>query len=636
MIAAPTRRWAAIDALWLPLIVLAAAALVRGGTAGLANYRGDEAFSIRFSQLPLDTLLAAMAVSEPNPPLQFLFLREWIGLVGLSEVALRWPSVLTGILTTALAYRLGGSLIGRRAALLASAWVAVQPFLVWYAQDLRAYASLSLWFLVAAWCAWEGLRRRSWVWWIGSAAAAWLAMALHYFAALSLLALALAVAISPGFRATWRRAIGAYAGAAGLYLPWALYVWPLLSGHEKSWLTPLSAAEVVWRTLVAYSTGGHWAGAPAAWLWPGVLILGALLLSGLFALTRAGYRLAWLLALGPATPLALGLLSLWRPTYAEHYAIPGLVGCLLIAAAGLDAISRRIGPARVSAPVAWAVLTPVLLASLAGLWNVWTHPDYAKAPNWRGVLREIEAQSTPDDVVWVNLPDPALEIYLAGRLPVENAPPMAVPAKDSPDEVGRAAALQSAAEQVARLQLNHRRVFFVFSPGPAWDPDAVAAQGLSGCCELIDDRIIVGQRIQIYDTPRGALAARRPLSASFSEGMNLTGYRVERVSDRLHLTLFWRTATTITADYTVFVHLVAEDGFQVAGADGDPRGGTAPTSTWAIDTDLIDPHPLTLPEGLGAGPYYLEIGWYLRETGGRLPLLNGGDALRLPDAYTFR
>ncbi len=615
---------------WVAIAILVGGTLVRGLTVGLADYRGDEAFSIRLAQLPLETLFAAMAVSEPNPPLQFLFLRAWIGLGGLNEVALRWPSVLCGVLATALTYRLGASLIGRRAALVGAAWAAVQPFLIWYSQDLRAYMSLTLWVLVAAWGAWEGLHHRGWRWWIVSAAAAWLAMALHYFAALSLAALALAVIATPGLRRAWPRAVASYAAAVALYLPWAVYVWPLLSGHQKSWLTPLSAFDVLWRTLVAYSSGGRWSGAPEAWLWPGVLILATCLIAGVVAIARDRVRLAWLLALGPATPALLGLLNAWRPSYAEHYAIPGLIGCLLLAAAGLAHMTRKLWPGR-AAILAWIPLTPIALASLACAWNVWFDPAYAKAPDWRGLVRGLVDVAGPNDVVWMNLPDPALEIYMEGRLPVENAPPQAVPVSGD-----RTAALQAATEQLARVQHEHDRVYFLFSPSPAWDPEGLVGQGLSGCCELIDDRRIgATQRVQIFDTPRGALAARRPLAAGYTAGMQLTGYRVERVADRLHLTLFWRTAVAISADYTVFVHLVAADGFQVAGADGIPRNGNAPTSTWAPNIDIVDPHPVTVPAGLNAGPYYLEIGWYQPETGARVSLETGDEVLRLPDGYTF-
>lgn len=630
---APDGRWRGSSGLALAL--MAVACLVRAANVGLASFRGDEAFSIRLAQLPLSTLFAAVAVSEPNPPLQFLFLRFWTAIAGQSEVAARWPSVLCGVLVVALTYRLGRALIGRRAALLATAWVAVQPFLVWYAQDLRSFSSLAFWCLGAAWCAWEGLHQPTWRWWLASAGAAWLAMNLHYFAALPLGALAVAVGMSPRIRTTWHRAIVAYGIAAAAFLPWAVYVWPLLSGHEKSWLHQLSATEVTWRTLTAYSTGGHWAGAPDGWIGPGAIGLAVLMIVGLIVSRRDRVRLIWLLALGPATPIALGLLNAWRPSYSEHYVITGLIGSLLIAGAGLQTGLERLAGGARSRWFAGVSLAGVAVASLACVWNVWYDPAFVKAADWRGLADALAARAGPNDIVWMNLPDPALEIYLAGRVPLENAPPDALPAQDTGHADTHVAALAAAADQLARVQAGHNRVFLLFSPNPAWDPEGFAGQELDGCCELIDENVVAGQHVRVYDTPRGAMAARQPLDADFDAGMRLTGYRVERVADRLHLTLFWRTDAAIARDYTVFVHLLAADGFQVAGGDGDPRQGTAPTSTWRPNVDVIDPHPIPLPAGLGAGPYHLVIGWYLRETGARVPLDGGGESVALPDVYTF-
>lgn len=616
--------------LWIALGLVAAAALVRGAGVGLASFRGDEAFSIRIAQLPIDTLFAAMAASEPNPPLQFLFLRSWIGLVGLSEVAVRWPSVLSGVLTVALTYRFGRVLIGKRATLLATGWVAVQPFLVWYAEDVRAYASLALWLLVAAWAAWQGLAKAQWRWWVLSAIAAWTALALHYFAALTLAALAIAVLTTPTFSARWRQAAATYGSAALIYLPWALYVWPLLSGHAKSWLTPLSADEIIWRTLVAYSTGGRWAGAPEAWLAPGAAGLGLLLAVGVVAKARSRQRLVWLLALGPATPALLGLLNAWRPTYAEHYAIPGLIGSLMLAAAGLHDGLGALNT-RQRGLLAAIALTAIAAGSLVCVRNVWLDPAYAKSPDWRGLAATLSARARPGDVVWMNLPDPALEVYLAGRVPFENAPPGAVLSVESMGAAERALAVTAAEAQITRAQQEVKRIFFLAAPSPAWDPEGLAGKGLEACCELIDDRVVSGLRLQIFDTPLGALSARRPLAADFANGVRLTGYRLERLPDRLHLTLFWQATESVTTDYTVFVHLVAADGFQVAGADGDPRDGQAPTSSWTTGIDVIDPHPIVPPDGLTAGAYRLRVGWYLRETGERVARIDGGEFVELPE-----
>ncbi len=178
-------------------------------------------------------------------------------------------------------------------------------------------------------------------------------------------------------------------------------------------------------------------------------------------------------------------------------------------------------------------------------------------------------------------------------------------------------------------------MFFVFSPGPAWDPDGIAGHNLEACCERLDDQLVGGQRLQVFDTPGRALAARQTLEAAYAPGMRLTGYRLVRFPQRLHLSLFWRADGLIAANYTVFVHFLAADGFQAAGADGDPRAGAAPTSSWTLNTDIVDPHPIVLPDGLAAGVYSIELGWYQRETGERIPLADGSDVIRIPDVLTI-
>jgi uncharacterized membrane protein len=59
-------------------------------------------------------------------------------------VGLRSLSALFGTATVPVAYLVGRELIGRRAGLGLAAIVAVEPMLVWYSQDARAYALLVL------------------------------------------------------------------------------------------------------------------------------------------------------------------------------------------------------------------------------------------------------------------------------------------------------------------------------------------------------------------------------------------------------------------------------------------------------------------------------------------------------------
>ena len=125
-----------------------------------------------------------------------------------------------------------------------------------------------------------------------------------------------------------------------------------------------------------------------------------------------------------------------------------------------------------------------------------------------------------------------------------------------------------------------------------------------------------------------------PLAAPFqAEGAVLTlrGYRLEAGPEAVDLTLRWTTDGYPDADYTVFVHLVpVEDGGQaVAQGDAPPLGGRWPTSLWRPGVALDDEHTIPLPADLPPGSYRLRVGLYEPQTGRRLLLPDGSDALLL-------
>src|SRR4029077_9241470 len=68
----------------------------------------------------------------------------WTQVTGTGEFGLRSLSALAGVATVPVAYLLGLELRGRRAGLMAAALVAVNPMLLWYSQEARAYALLAL------------------------------------------------------------------------------------------------------------------------------------------------------------------------------------------------------------------------------------------------------------------------------------------------------------------------------------------------------------------------------------------------------------------------------------------------------------------------------------------------------------
>ncbi len=123
------------------------------------------------------------------------------------------------------------------------------------------------------------------------------------------------------------------------------------------------------------------------------------------------------------------------------------------------------------------------------------------------------------------------------------------------------------------------------------------------------------------------------LNARLGEAAVLAGanWRPAMLSpgDDLDVTLVWRSEAETATSYRVFLHLLGPEGSVVSQSDGEPAGWTRPTSGWLPGEIVLDERRLVLPAELSAGDYTLLAGLYDAQTGARLPLPDGGDAVTL-------
>jgi hypothetical protein len=122
-----------------------------------------------------------------------------------------------------------------------------------------------------------------------------------------------------------------------------------------------------------------------------------------------------------------------------------------------------------------------------------------------------------------------------------------------------------------------------------------------------------------------------PLNQPLGAGPNLTllGYDLtdengqpiqnsKLKTQNLNLTLYWRSESSLPADYTTFVHLRNEAGETVAQQDQLPLNGAYPTSLWDPGEIIADEIVVPLPAELPAGEYSLVTGLYDLSTNTRL------------------
>jgi 4-amino-4-deoxy-L-arabinose transferase-like glycosyltransferase len=131
--------------------------------------------------------------------------------------------------------------------------------------------------------------------------------------------------------------------------------------------------------------------------------------------------------------------------------------------------------------------------------------------------------------------------------------------------------------------------------------------------------------------PVEALDIEHPLSANLGGEVRLLGYNMTgafRPGNEVHLTLFWQALKAMEEDYTVFIHLTDPEGQLWGQKDNPPVDGFYPTTIWEAGEIVRDQYDLGIAPDAPPGPYQIEVGMYLAETGERLPVLAEDGSVR--------
>jgi hypothetical protein len=85
----------------------------------------------------------------------------------------------------------------------------------------------------------------------------------------------------------------------------------------------------------------------------------------------------------------------------------------------------------------------------------------------------------------------------------------------------------------------------------------------------------------------------------YGDLVQAVGARIEPAStvpgDTVWVTIYWSVLAPLKEDYTVFVHLLDQEGRSVAQVNSWPGRGTYPTSLWQPGTVLVDRYPVQIP-----------------------------------------
>ncbi|MBX5468984.1 MAG: glycosyltransferase family 39 protein [Thermoleophilaceae bacterium] len=356
--------------------IVAVGAALRFSTLSLQSFWLDEAVTAQLVRRGFGGMLSAIPSSESTPPLYYALLWPWSRLFGQWEAGLRSLSALAGTALVAVAYAIGRDLASRRAGLVAAALAAVNPLLVWYSQEARAYmllallAALSFLFFERAL---RGGRRALAAWAIASAAA----LATHYFAIFMVAPEAAWLLVRMRAGRSALAAVGGVAAVGAALLP---LVVEQASADRAQFIRDVSRArriaQVPKQYLVGYDSAAETALTAIAVL---LAALGLLLLA-----RRAGRSerrslrpAAGVAAFAIAVPVLMALAG--GDYLLTRNLIAALPVCLVVLAAGFAA-----APPGIAAALALCALSAVAVISVDAT------PAYQR-DDWRSAARAVGA-----------------------------------------------------------------------------------------------------------------------------------------------------------------------------------------------------------------------------------------------------
>lgn len=110
--------------------------------------------------------------------------------------------------------------------------------------------------------------------------------------------------------------------------------------------------------------------------------------------------------------------------------------------------------------------------------------------------------------------------------------------------------------------------------------------------------------------------------ATFGQSIGMVGWSVAPLSFSqpmvAQFTIVWQAERTLEQRYTAFVHIVNGQGDKVTQEDSEPGSGSYPTTRWAPGEMVREVYVLRFPPDLSPGKYDVRVGWYDSVTKDRL------------------
>lgn len=609
-------------AAWLTAFATLLAFVLRGWGLDRLHLWGDSAYSVYSANQSL-LRIALDRLADGHPPLYYYLLHFWMGGAGETELAVRYLSLLPGVATVPLVYKLGERTLGRWVGAWAAVLVALSPFLVFYSRLPRMYSLLAFMGLLS-WLLFLKLEQKaSRVLWVAYGAIELAILFTHYYGLLLPLSQGvLAILLWSRWRTRTLPWLGAQLFLALLYLPWALFALPSAAATTAGIISnapwPPHALGLLEQMGMVFLLGEL---LPLSWARPlgwGLAAGLALLLLVALRERRAFLTSALLAKMAPLLSVVLipTLLALAGFVIRPYFVRPRFL--IFVAPVALLLLAwlclHGLGSSRIRRSAALLAVVGVFATALVDLYRV--EPAIVEADAVQ-IAQRLAVQGTPQDGIishafWQL---GYLKSHLGSRAP-------------------KGYALRDiSVTDLPRLFREHPRLWLAMYNVSPWHPDYPLEEWLDRNAYRACSLWFGNSRLALYalppeETPEGEGENN---FVNFDNQLRLTSYQQPgfefRPGDVVPVLLRWRALTVARDRYKVFLHLLDGEGRLVASNDAEPVNGLMPTTQWAQGQEVEDRHALILPIGLPPGPYAIAMGLYHQDSGQRLPAFDryGGE-----------
>ncbi len=599
----------------------------------------DEGWSVYFATADIPSMLARTAV-DIHPPFYYLLLHIWIAIAGSSAISVRLFSVLVGTVSIPLLFFLGRRLFSTRVGIMAALTMAVAPFHIYYSQEVRMYALVTLlalcsMYLFLSLLEGEEAGSASRIRWLLYVVVTSLAMYTQYYAAFIPLSQIIYIFVRfSRYKPLLAKWLGVQMALLLSYLPWLLYAGGKLVAYVgtkmvKEGDVPLSLYDYFHQHFVAFSVG-HLS-EDRSWLsWLALVSVGLIILgiigylryrpSAAFAAWRPAYAIAFTL-IYLLFPLLLGYLINLRYPFTspgiERLFLFSAPAFYLLVALGLTWLWEKLH-------LLWPAFLLLVVVSFLPLFDFYTVERYV-GEDYRPLIENVEALAQPDDVIVVVHPWQIgyFQAYYTARLPSLYLTPKS-PADVTSEEWAANPALM--AQELDRLLLEHRFLWF-----PAHQAlGRIVEEDVEGYLfqryyPILNQWFSQSTRLSCHATGEELDVGEQRVN--FSDKIQLLSYGltsrpVEAAWGALRIDLRWRISGEVDGRYQIALRLADEERRIWAVQDSEPLGGLLPFHEQSVGSELSDRHGLLIPAGTPPGSYQLRLGVYRLEDGRWLDILD--------------